>query len=343
MFEKISLCFDSNGCPNRCRHCWIGHKSNEIIEKEKIIEIVKGFTKYANRIEVYSWIREPDYSDNYKEQWELDNELSVNSKPQRFELLSFYRLVRDKEYINWLKKFDIKKYQLTLFGKEETTDYYVGRKGAYKEILEATNILLNNGLLPRWQMFIYKNNLDEIDYILSLIESMNLKERCLKNGGEFEFFIHTGSCDGENRNNYDQWIEKSDIKKIPKQYFIGNLIEEKILFESLLENKETAKLNNNNPIFYIDNEFNVYPNFSDMSEHWKLGNLNIDSIENIIQVYSENMSPAQYLRNNIPLSELVSISGDSKSNKLFTENDYIDYLVNSYFINMYMNRKDKKI
>jgi len=29
--------------------------------------------------------REPDYPDNYKELWALDNELSHNETPQRFE------------------------------------------------------------------------------------------------------------------------------------------------------------------------------------------------------------------------------------------------------------------
>ncbi len=331
VFEKISLCFDVYGCPNRCKHCWIGHKQNKIMSKDGIRKIVNEFADFSSKIEVYSWLREPDFSDEYKNLWEFDKEVSINVKPKRFELLSFYRLVRDEKYIEWLKDFDIKTYQLTIFGNEQTTDYYTGRKGAYKEILKATNILLDNGFIPKWQMFVYKDNIDDIDHVLSLINSMELIDRSKENGGTFQFFIHTGSCDGENSKNYYKWVESSDLHKIPLEYFKNYGKEERLLYEELLQSKDIKKLNESSPVFYIDNEFNIYPNFSEMNEHWKLGNLNLESVEDLLNIYIDNRSPAQSLRNTIPLCDLVVKYGDPNSKKLFSKEDYIDFLINTHF------------
>ena len=27
--KKLTLVVDMNGCPNRCKHCWIGHMTNK--------------------------------------------------------------------------------------------------------------------------------------------------------------------------------------------------------------------------------------------------------------------------------------------------------------------------
>ena len=103
----------------------------------------------------------------------------------------------DPNYIDWLKDFDVKVYQLTLFGLETNTDHYIGRKGAFNEIINATNILLDNGFIPRWQYFVYKDTLADLDEVIALSKELRLEERSKANGGEFKFFIHEGTCDGK--------------------------------------------------------------------------------------------------------------------------------------------------
>ena len=82
--------------------------------------------------------------------------------PERFELASFWRLVRDPDYVRFLKETDVKKVQLTFFGLELLTDRYIGRKGVFRELLGATEILLENGIAPRWQAFINEENKEEV-------------------------------------------------------------------------------------------------------------------------------------------------------------------------------------
>ena len=110
------------------------------------------------------WYREPDFSDRYKERWKLCESLSDRPRTH-FELLSVWRLVRDPEYVKWLSALGLKAAQLTLFGGEKTTDYYTGRKNAYREILEAIDILIDNRISPRIQIFSNQANIDEMPLV----------------------------------------------------------------------------------------------------------------------------------------------------------------------------------
>src|SRR5690554_6875556 len=234
--DKLSIVFDMYGCPNRCKHCWIGHMDNKNLTIEDLHLVANYFKDLSDNFEIYSWMREPDYADNYKELWELENALAKGIKPERFELASFYRLVRDKRYAPWLSKIGVKKVQLTLFGLEENTDYFIGRIGAFKEILQATDILLDNNIAPRWQVFINQKNKDEMIEIVNLSKRLKLAERTKANGQEFKLFIHEGSCDGENEKLYSIRITRDDIPEEIKPYILNynELKEERELYKELI-------------------------------------------------------------------------------------------------------------
>ena len=126
--KSLTLAVDMFGCPNRCLHCWLSHMPNKKMDDRDDKWIVDCFKPYFDKIEFFSWLREPDFCQNYRERWEIDKELSVNTVPRRFELGSFWRLVRDPEYVLFLKDVGVKCVQLTFFGLKETTDRYIGRK-----------------------------------------------------------------------------------------------------------------------------------------------------------------------------------------------------------------------
>ena len=131
-----------------------------------------------------------------------------------------YECDPDKDEAQWmdavafLKEVGTKKVQLTFFGGKMTTDKYVGRKGAYQELMEATKILLRNGITPRWQFFINMENKEEILPQIKMGETMGVKE----------IFVHEGSCDGNNAKLYGIHIEKEAIPKelIPYYLDYGN-------------------------------------------------------------------------------------------------------------------------
>ena len=339
--KLISLIVDMYGCPNRCRHCWLGHMPNIQMETDADQWIVEYFKPYFDKIGYYSWLREPDFCYDYRERWEKDKKLSVNTVPERFELASFWRLVRDPEYVKFLKEVGTKVVQLTFFGLEKMTDKYVGREGAFQELLQATEILLANEIAPRWQAFIYDENKTEIVELLFLSERLNLKGRCQTFGSEFKFFVQAGGCDGENRKQYPIWINKKDIPQvlIPFYYDYENLLTEAECCNLLREDlSHRVRTNGDSIVVMVSNTYDVFFNFTHMKPGWKIGNLKTDNPDELVRRIVEEDFPALNLARQVTMKELVARYGNAQSDKAFSLSDYKDYLLNKYLEDSYIEK-----
>lgn len=238
-----------------------------------------------------------------------------NTVPERFELASFYRIVRDEKYIPFLKEVGVSKIQLSFFGLKETQDRYVGRKGAFEEVMQATELLIREGITPRWQCFINEKNKDDILKIYKIAKEIR-QNRC----PDLEFFAHEGSCDGENRKLYPIRIRKDSIPDELKEVYFG--------FESLLTEKECIeKLKNDSshPVFIIGNEitlnistcYDVFYNFTHMTEPWKIGNLKTDNNEELIQRVITGNTNALNKAKLCKWTELAAKYGDPSSERVF--------------------------
>lgn len=252
-------------------------------------------------------------------------------------------MARDPSYAPWLATLGIKAAQLTLFGGREKTDYYTGRRGAYDDILHAMDTLLAHGIAPRIQIFVNKDNVDELPLIDQLIDDMGLIPRCREIGQEFACFMHQGSCDGENEKLYPIRVTPEDLTKIPPRLVDMSLRHwhaesiqqvfgqtEAELFAELSTSTATENLAVDDPVLYIDKDFNAYPNFGAMEPSWCLGNLKTDGAAAILRSFSENLTPAQHTRLTVPVGEMVKALGDPASQRLFAKDDYIQYILNRY-------------
>ena len=295
--------------------------------------IVDQFKPYFDEIEFYSWLREPDYCDDYRARWERDKALCVGCEPERFELGSFWRLVRDPAYVRFLKEVDVPTVQLTLFGLEETTDRYIGRKGAFQELLKATDILLENGIAPRWQTFINEENKDEIVALKTLADTLDLPARTQAIGKEFRFFVHPGSCDGENRRLYPIRIRKEHIPEALIPYYLGydETYTEAELCKKWYHNDTCFVPHNEGRIVvYVSNTYDLFFNFTHMKPEWKIGNLKTDPIEELVRRVKEEDIPALREARQVTVGELVRSYGDPESTRAFEEDDYKMYLLNTH-------------
>ena len=341
-FSNITVCLDMFGCPNRCKHCWVGHAPNARLTAADLQFVAESFRPFAEELTVYDWYREPDYSDDYRELWALCNRLSGRVR-DHFELVSVWRLVRDREYVKWLSSIGLRAAQLTIFGGPEKTDYYTGRQNAYNEILQAVEILLAHQIAPRIQMFLNQDNTGELPFVQQLLQDLQLEERCASFGGTFSFFLHQGSCDGENEKLYGIRVTPDDLAKIPPplaaytlRHFGKNSLEEvfgqteQALCRELAADRSTKNLVSCAPVFHVDSRFNVYPNLDSPEPIWRVGNLKTDGAQAVLQNYAENKSPAQHVRQTVPLGEIVRAVGDPSGRRLFTKNDYIEYILNKY-------------
>ena len=107
-FKKLTLALDMYGCPNRCKHCWVGHSPNGHMAVDDLKKIAAEFKPYTYEFEIFDWYREPDFKDNYKELWELRKQLSDKITPH-YELISVWRIVRGSSYVKWLVSLGLKK------------------------------------------------------------------------------------------------------------------------------------------------------------------------------------------------------------------------------------------
>ncbi len=329
--KRVNLVVDMHGCPNRCRHCWLGDLPNQTLTDTDAEWIVSLFNPYFKDLTFYSWLREPDFTPDYRKRWEADCALS-SIKPERFELASFWRIAHDPEYVSFLREVGVKKVQLTFFGDEATTDEYVGRKGAYQELIAATRILLENGIAPRWQFFINMENKDEILPQIEMGKAMGVQE----------IFVHEGSCDGNNAKLYGIRIEKDAIPSTLIPYYLdyGSLLTERECYALLKGNKDCFLPHNEKDIVLnITSDFNVYFHFTNPSPAWCLGNLKEDSIDAIVRRAVEESVPALLLAKAMPLGRLVSKYGDPQSEKAFSLEDYKMYLLNRYLDEVYNTPK----
>ena len=48
--ESLILVVDMYGCPNRCKHCWIGHMPNKQMDADADVWIVDYFKPYFKHI-----------------------------------------------------------------------------------------------------------------------------------------------------------------------------------------------------------------------------------------------------------------------------------------------------
>lgn len=326
--KKLNLVVDMYGCPNRCLHCWLGHMPNKKMEDGADRFIMDFFSPFFDQIAFYSWMREPDYCPDYQERWKKDVALSKNTVPERFELASFYRIVRDDAYIPFLKSVGVKKVQLTFFGMKATQDRYVGRKGAYEEVMLASDLLADSGIIPRWQCFINEENAEEIVQIYRLAQEKR-KQSC----PSLEFFVHEGSCEGENRKLYPIRIRKQHIPDELTPVFLdyADLLTEGECYEILREDfshpafpiGDTITLN-------ISNEYNVYYNFTHLSRPWIIGNLKTENPEELVRKIVSGDTLALRAAKKCVWAELANQFGDASSDKVFSLEDYKMFLFNRY-------------
>lgn len=334
---SLSLAADLYGCPNRCLHCWLGHMPNRGMEPGADAWMVERFKPYFDRIAFYSWLREPDYCPDYRARWERDKAISVNAVPERFELASFWRLTRDPDYAGFLKELGVQRVQLSFFGLEETTDRYVGRKGGFRELLRATEILLENGICPRWQGFINEENRMELVELLRLSEVLELSRRCGELGGDFRFFVHEGSCEGENRRLYPIRICREHIPEELLPYYLD--------LERIRSEAELCAAWKDEPspvdfplgeelVLYVSNRWELFFNYTHMRPEWVIGNLKTEPTEELMRRIEQGDTPALRAAREISLGELSRRYGDPASKRIFSEGDYRIYLLNRHLEEM---------
>lgn len=330
--SKLTIAVDLAGCPNRCRHCWLGSPRNGNLNGDDLAEAARMFRSHPEikALGVASWWREPDYRDDYRALWELEKALSDPGMAQRFELLSTWRLARDPDYAPWAASVGPNACQITFFGMEESTDWFMRRKGGFRDQIAATEACIRAGIAPRWQLFPTKRCLDELDEFLRLVDALDLFRRCAEMGRPFELFLNSFSPEGNGWAVENLRLEAADLRRIP-----GALIDisreglqlmgapEHELLEKMKERADPANLDAGFQCLFVDADWNVYPNLAEPAPWWRLGNLRTDGVDRALDAYKKEDTPGMRANRTIPIRTLAGLYGDAGSARLYAEGDLL--------------------
>ena len=330
--REIGVALDMHGCPNRCRHCYLGVLPNGRMTEEDLRWAVTQFREYVRKredrplIEVASSWREPDFSDDYERLAELEAELS-DVRPTRYELLSIWRLARDEKYAEWAKRVGPDTCQITFFGMEETQDWFCRRRGAFRDCVRATERLLEVDIKPRWQLFLTKKILPDLDDLMKLVDRMRIRERVQALGDEFVIFIHPPGLVGEGRKILPLSATLEDTKLVPaeivastQRHFNTEKIwttEAETISRILRDPEEFGPPYRYPPEpklwLFIAGNWDVFSNMGTTDPWWKLGNLKEDPIEIIFDTLENDRILPLKLNRADTLQELAQRYGDTES------------------------------
>ena len=340
--RKLGLAFDMHGCPNACRHCYVGDLPGGAMSEQDVrwaAELFRGFARkddaaaFFEEMKVCTSAREPDFSDDYRRLYQLEAELS-DGKPCRYELLSIWRVARDEGYARWAKTVGPDTCQISFFGTDETNDWFFRRKGAFRDGLAATERLLEAGMKPRWQLFLTRKILAELPDLLKLVEKMRLRQRVESLGGEFDIFMHTPGPHGRARRIEHLRPTIDELKHIPgeiiessKKHFKAETLHctEAELCSQIVAAEDAF------PYAYPQPEmlwllatttFDVFPiNMGTSEPWWRLGNLKTDLVEAILRRFEHNETPGLRTICGISPKELVRKHGDLRSRRVYDARD----------------------
>ncbi len=304
-----------------------------------VVEQFKGYKReglqFLDRVIINTWFREPDYADNYRQLWALEKEMSTGPDPIRRELASVWRLARDKDYAPWLKNVGVETVQITLFGLEQNTDYFTGRKGAFKDCLAAIDLLLQNSIAPRIQIFPFATTPGDLEPLRKLLSKLRLENRVLDIGKEFDCFLNTPSPTGAGYNLENIRLGKEHLNQLPSYFMektvkhfkvesIGHLWQTEVeLLPLLIQDDKPLKDEPSLPAFVVTPDFSVYPNCGEIADWWRLGNLKADGIDAVMDTYLRHANPGLYRNYHMPVSYFARKYGDREGSRLYSKVDLV--------------------
>jgi MoaA/NifB/PqqE/SkfB family radical SAM enzyme len=336
--KKIGVALDMCGCPNRCRHCYLGYGTNRKMSDDDLRWMADQFRDYIGHsgtlksLEISSYFREPDFSNEYRHLHELARELS-DEEPKRHELLSIWRLARDRDYAPWSKSVGPQTCQITIFGMETTTDWFYRRRGAFEDAIVATERLLEVGMKPRWQIFLTKKVIPELDELLRLIERLKLRKRVHELGSDFQLFIHTPGPlqEGRKIEYLRPTIEETD--SIPQEILEASRRHlgrrtlwqtESNLYKSIIETERIPSADESlldelqQFWFFVTDNWDVFSNAGTLEPWWKLGNMKEDSVATIMRRFERDEIPGLNILLHYPQKKLAEEFSNPEGRKVYS-------------------------
>ncbi len=205
------------------------------------------------------------------------------------------------------------------------------RRGAFRDLLVATERLLAAGIRARWQLIFTKALIPDLPGLIALAQELRLRERCGKLDGPFTFWMHTPSPDGAALGLEHLRPTERDLDRVPRDFLgqsearIGGPIgtPERVLLRRLREEtgpavRSVGEATSGHPVsFYIAPGFDVYLTFAAAWPAYRLGNLKADGVAGVLDAYEHDRTIGQQAMFHLPTAELARRYGRPCGRRLY--------------------------
>ncbi|GEM_PF-1355964 len=337
--NSISVAFDMAGCPQRCRHCYLGHPAHQPMDAQEVMAAFEQIQSWgrSSGIDIgflQPHFREPHEAPDYQELYSCCDRVNgqVVEVERQFELLNLERISSDPQYLPWVKQRGIQRCQLKLFGMEAVNNFFYGRADAHDLILAAVEGLLAHEIVPRWQIYLNTEGAAALDEVWQLALDMCLFERVEALGEEFNIHCMPYDADGSGYCNRRFRMRAGQECFIPKpldaatqrhfQQTMGTdfrLDTEAELYRKFLHCRSAG---GTAPAshwlwFFVTSDWNVYPNLMGPAPWWRLGNLQEEPFGRIVDRYVHDECLGLQVLNQWSPAELARNYGDPQGRQLF--------------------------
>jgi len=152
---------DAAGCTNTCRHC--SREGRPPFGALYSTDQLRDLARVWGPLIIDS---EPSAHPDFPEV--LDPEIGVCEGVLATNGFGFARAFDPASVFARLREFGYSALSLTLHGAERNHDWFVGRRGAYQDILAATSRAVEAGFGLHWNIYLDRRNLEDVPLLVDL-------------------------------------------------------------------------------------------------------------------------------------------------------------------------------
>jgi len=242
-----------------------------------------------------------------------------------------YRIAKDKNWkklIDDLKAAGTREIHTTLYGLQDTHDWFARRKGAFEDLASGVGRLTEQGLSVKLRILLHKKNLAEIERLRQWVDHVTGRQAII------DYFIF--AMEGSGKKNQHLRLEEPDLRLLPEDVQSALRVRyktERDWLDEVRTGKWSFEAQQGRRVLAID----IFPNLDvrgGVSSHGVddllLGNLRTENFADIFAAYREHLLPSiieQEERDKKFLQEITSITskfGVPADNRLYSKQETVE-------------------
>jgi len=348
--HRLVAMIETGGCPHMCPHCARSGGPTRKMPHDEIKGIAAQFRYVVAAIDndlsefiVYLWALEPDFRDDYRQLWDIANELS-DSEHRHGEEVSILRLNSDGGYVEWLKSVGIDHALITFFGHRRTHDGIVGNSGSFDARVEGMRRLVDADIPVDWRLMFTPDIVPDLRQLMELGENMGLPELAEQKGRIWRPVLGEIAPTGRGWNMDERRPAKRHLDEVRNEFGQDRLEvwgteTEGDLTAQFLRNRVLTEDDDEEVFLLVDSSHRVFPQLGQFEPWFCIGDLDRDAPELIIDKYdSPSGSFGQSFIFGDGPARLAKLYGDIRSDRLYQPGSLVAKWIRTHWLSNPVDR-----